>query len=370
MNIDDTGRAVSSIGPVTRRGVVYQRSRTLNCVDPLTGRLAWSRGNVEQGATISGDEDYVVVIPPGGDQATIYRMTDGELLGRRPLPAEANRWTTVERFVLAWDTNDRRYRLYLRDIWDQRDVWSEDVSADARATLTDDGMLALLDTNGRFVMHALTSDRVLIRTKLEPSAELHSLRVVPSGDDYILLANTESKQSPSRAIRNDYSLNAPVASSRMYVIDRTTGRLRWQVPASIDLHGFVLQQPSNSPALWFVRNVSNDNVKQASILCIDRRDGRIVYLKDDLPVQINEFNIFSNPSGTTSTISLNGQSITITFTDAPTPPSPPAQTGAASSLTSSGSALANMTGALFNSIKQQAGAEAQDDPFDDPTPKK
>ena len=129
----------------------------------------------------------------------------------------------------------------------------------------------------------------------------------------------------------------------MYVLNRETGELRWQVPAFIDEHGFVLQQPSNSPALWFVRNVSNtqavfsaNNVKQASVLCIDRRDGRILFAKEDIATQVNEFNVVSNANGTTSTISLPGRSITITFTDAPTPPAPPAQTGNASSLDPSG----------------------------------
>jgi hypothetical protein len=139
----------------------------------------------------------------------------------------------------------------------------------------------------------------------------------------------------------------------------------------------VLQQPSNSPALWFVRNVSNsqtvlspDNVKQASVLCIDRRDGRVLYSKEDISTQVNEFNVVSNQSGTTSTITLPGQSITVTFTDAPTPPTPPAQTGAASSLTASGSMLANIAGALFNALKQQVDADGQDTPFDDESPKK
>jgi len=377
-NLDDTGHAVSSLGPVTRQGVVYQRNRTLNCVDPLTGRLAWSQSGIEQGATISGDANVVVVIPPTESVATIYRMADGKDLGKRDLPAEASRWTTAERFVLAWDTHDGRYRLYLRDIWEQRDVWSEDVSDGAKATLMEDGMLALLDTNGRFVMHSLTSDHVLVRTRLERDDHLHSLRVVPSGDDYILFANTETSQSQSvsTTVRHAHPFNSPVASSRMYMIDRQTGRLRWQVPAFIDEHGFVLQQPSNSPALWFVRNVSNsqnvlapDNVKQASVLCIDRRDGRVLYSKEDISTQVNEFNVVSNESGTKSTISLPGQSITITFTDAPTPPTPPAQTGTASSLTSSGSSLANIAGSLFNSLKQRSGAELQDTPFDDESPK-
>jgi outer membrane protein assembly factor BamB len=334
----------------------------LNCVDPLTGRLAWSQTGIEQGATISGDANYVVVIPPGVDTATIYRMTDGKLLGQRPLPAEANRWTTAERFVLAWNTIGDRYSLYLRDIWEQRDVWSEDVSGAAKATLTDDGMLALLDTNGRFVMHSLTNDRILIRTRLEPDDSLHSLRVVPSGNDYILFANTGTTEQPaSRTIRNADTSNAPIATSRMYMIDRTTGQLRWPVPAFIDEHGFVLQQPSNSPALWFVRNVSNsqtvlqpDNVKQASILCIDRRDGRVLHSQDNIATQVNEFNIVTNPSGTASTISLPGRAITVTFTDAPTPPAPPAQTGIASSLTSSGDPSAN----------------AAESPFGDESPKK
>ena len=377
-NIDDTGHAVSSLGPVTRQGIVYQRTRTLNCVDPLTGRLAWSRGGVEQGAMISGDEEVVVVIAPSVDIATIYRMTDGKLLGQRPLPAEASRWTTNERFVLAWDTYDGRYRLYLHDIWQQRDVWSEDVSEDAKATLTEDGMIAILDANGRFVMHSLTSDQVLIRTRLEREEHLHSLRVVASGDDYIVFANTDLSQSESSPIdvRHAHPFNSPIASSRIYVIDRATGQLRWQAPAYIEEHGFVLQQPSNSPALWFVRNVSNtqnvlapDNVKQASVLCIDRRDGRVLYSKEDISTQINEFNVVSNESGTTSTISLPGQYMTITFTDAPMPPTPPAQTGTASSLALTGSKLANLAGSLFNTFQQLRDENGRDVPPDNNPPK-
>ncbi|MBC8350748.1 MAG: PQQ-binding-like beta-propeller repeat protein [Planctomycetes bacterium] len=380
-NLDDDGRAVSSLGPVTRQGVIYQRNRTLNCVDPLTGRLAWSRSSVEQGATISGDEELVLVADrkEGKDQASIYRTTDGKFLAHRPLPAKANTWAMIGRFVLAWDTNDRRLRLHLRDIWEQRDVWQEDVSEYAKATLTNDGMLALLDTNGRFVIHSLTSDRVLVRARLEPDANLNSLRVIPSGDDYILFANTNRTQSAStaRTVRHANAFNAPVATGRMYMIDRNTGQFRWQVPAFIDEHGFVLQQPSNSPALWFVRNVSTpqsvlapNNVRQASVLCIDRRDGRVLYVKEDIATQVNEFNVFSNTSGTTSTISLPGRSITVTFTDAPTPPTPPAQTGTASSLASSGSSLANAAGSLLDSLKEGSAAEVQDSPFDDESPKK
>lgn len=374
-NLDEAGRALSSLGPVTRQGVVYLRSRTLNCVDPLTGRVAWSQAGVEQGATIAGDAHYVIVIPPDGGEATVYRMTDGKLLGQRTLPAVANRWDTFGRFVLAWDTNGDRFRLYLKDIWEQRDIWSEEVSGDAKATLTDDGMLALLDTNGRFVMHSLSSDRVLMRTKLEPEESLHSLRVVPSGDDYILFANTEPKlgQTASRTIRNADTSNAPIATSRIYMIDRITGQLRWPVPAFIDEHGFVLQQPSNSPALWFVRNVSNaqtvlqpNNVKQASVLCVDRRDGRMLYAKEDIATQVNEFNIVTNESGTTSTISLPGRIITVNFTDAPTPPAPPAQTGDASHLTPGEDTQGNAFGFRPDPIERRNGEPAEAGLINDP----
>lgn len=372
-NLDDSGHAVSSLGPVCRNGVVYQRNRTLNCIDPLTGQLAWSRAGMPAGATISGDDKIVIISPPNEDPASIYRISDGKLLGERTLPAKANIWQLTGRFVLGWDSHDTRMRLYLKDIWQQNDVWSEDVSQDARATLTNNGLLALLDTNGRFVIHSLRDDSVIVRTKLEPDENLQSVRLIPSGEDYILFANTSRTNTgpDSPAIRHAHSFNAPVASGRMYLIDRDTGKLRWQVPAFIDEHGFILHQPSDSPALWFVRNVSNSRallspepVKQASVMCIDRRNGRIVFAKEDLATQVNEFNVASSASGTKSTIWLPGRAITVTFTDTPIPPTPPAQTGAASSLTSTGSALANMAGTFIDSLKQQSDNEAKDDPFE------
>ncbi len=372
-NLDSSGRAISSLGPVNQHGIFYQRSRTLMCVDPLSGQLVWSQSGLEAGSTIVGDTEFVLVVSPNADTAQVYRAADGKLLGQRHLPAVANRWTFASRNVLAWDTNGERSRLYLRDIWEERDIWSEEVSQGAKGTLIGGSELALLDVNGRFVIRSLTGEQVIVRTRLEAEEHLQSIQVLLSGDQYFVVANTDVTRltTTEGRVRTVAPFNAPLVTGRMYAFDRKTGQKAWPLPAFVQEHGFVINQPANSPALWFVRSKSSEqairssqNSDQASILCIDRRNGRILLEKDHIPTQANEFNIVSDPVAKTSSLSLPGRTFTLTFTDAPIPPEPPAQTGSASSLSARSSLLKSLVRS-FVRVWQRETDPAEVDLFGD-----
>ena len=74
---DAANRPLGKTGPVVRGGVFYQKTRTLICADPLTGRVNWSRTDFGQGADVFGDEEYVLVVPPEGGEATLLATLDG-----------------------------------------------------------------------------------------------------------------------------------------------------------------------------------------------------------------------------------------------------------------------------------------------------
>jgi len=378
-NLDvSSGRGVSSLGPFNTHGVFYERMRTLICADPLTGKPVWSQADVVQGATIFGDDDFIFVLPADGDVAAVFRAADGKPLGQRQLPAAANRWTTVGRYVLAWEAQGQRYRLYLRDVWGQSDVWSESFSENARGTLINDRAVAVLDRNGRFRIRSLSSDAVIVATKLVADNDLHAVRVVSSPEEYLVFAETHVAvdTSQTRTITAPHQLNAPIINARVYAFDRVTGASLWQIPAMIEENGLPLHQPNTSPALWFVRSISTQrtrltpqNSNRASVLCIDRRSGRILFQKDDIATQPNEYNILVDGREATSTLILPGHSFVLKFTNDPVPPEPPAQTGAASSLSDDSNSLSDMAGSLFRTLGQQTKREPQDTPFDDGKPK-
>ncbi len=73
-------------GPVNARYVCYQRKRSIVAVDPVSGDQLWVRQDIPFGSDIFGDEQYVFVLSPGSNEASVYRAIDGELLGTRKVP--------------------------------------------------------------------------------------------------------------------------------------------------------------------------------------------------------------------------------------------------------------------------------------------
>jgi len=373
-NLDAAGRAASSMGPVNEQGVFYQRMRTLFCVDALSGETIWSQGDIEQGAAIFGDEELTFVALPGQDRAVAFRSRDGERVATRDLPAAANRWALQGRHVLAWDVAGDRLRLYLRDIWQQRDLWSESFSRSVAGKLIGDGNVAVLDADGRLVIRSLQREQPLVQTRVEADSALAGLHVIASPEQYLLCAVTSlpASESRSRNVQSAHELGAPVADLRIYAVSRQRGTTRWSVPAVIPEHGLLLQQPSDSPALWFVRSISTEqtlrsprNSNHSSVLCLDRRDGRVLFSQDEIPTQPGEFNVVVDPGKKTSTLYLPNHSFTVTFTDEPVPPEPPAQLGIASSLPDGANRIADLFGAGLQTLKQQVQQAGQGSPFEE-----
>ena len=85
-NGGDQDMRANPFGPVNSRYVSFLRRRNLVVVDPFTGEPLWTRQDIPPGSEVFGDEQYVLVLPPTGDQASVYRGTDGQLLGTRKVP--------------------------------------------------------------------------------------------------------------------------------------------------------------------------------------------------------------------------------------------------------------------------------------------
>jgi hypothetical protein len=121
-----------------------------------------------------------------------------------------------------------------------------------------------------------------------------------------------------------------IVSGHVYAFDRASGKSQWAKPAYIDQQGFLAGQPNELPVFTFIRNVQSappnrNQPMHGSVLCLDKRTGRLVYSDDELP-QINGFDISGNLDDKTVTLSfaslLNqpGTSptpVTLKFTDEP-----------------------------------------------------
>ncbi len=305
-------------GPVNARYVSFVRRRSIVAADPLTGESLWVRQEIPQGCEVFGDEQYLLVLPPGGDEAQVYRGTDGQLLGTRKVPRPKNEVNAryinyggyglyqyggnaalanagiefLGRYVLTWqqgaDNNGRVLSLF--DPWQQKAVWpSRTFASGACVSMVGNEAVGVLEPSGHFVLVALADGHSIadLQLELRPHVPMLELIVARLGDQYIVLAHDnrvlgnggEDQLQPLQGMSC-----CPIRRARVYALD-LQGKLAWPAPVDIDHQQFLLGQPGRLPALIFAgfhnqfRNNGQNDVR-TSLVAVDRRNGRIVYDKD------------------------------------------------------------------------------------------
>lgn len=350
---DPTGRLNFTNGPITATGICYQKGRQMYCADPLTGETIWQRGMLEPTSDIFGDDEMLFVVGPNSDEALVLSAVDGRTLGKRKVPRADRRWATNGRRVLSWQQKGSKLTVRLDDMAVEpagTELWSVEVPLGTKGYLIDGEEVALLKTDGQLSIVSLTDGQSRLAAQLEPEPSLAWLQVQRSRDQYIIvtggpqIGGGEILAQPIMNVTSQHAL----MNGRVYAFDRHTGKSQWPVPAYISQHGFPTDQPAESPLLLFVRNLNvqkvNNNNWRASVLAIDKRDGRIVLENDDLNSSApgnragmaNNCEINADVDEKTVTLTIytpQVKSLTLKLTDKPQPPAPPAQTGVMSSLT-------------------------------------
>jgi hypothetical protein len=341
-----------SVGPVTPLGVCYQKNRQLVCVEPLTGKIVWERTLSESGCEIFGDEERIVVVPPKSGDALIISPIDGELVDRRKIDMPNFRWTTCGRNVLVWEelSGTQQIKLQLYDASNQgTGLWKREVKKGTRGYVIDGEELALLEPGGQFTIVSLASGKELLSQRPKDLAkladnDLDSILVLRSTDQYLLMAN----QRPTDVDRTFNAQPLPAGQmpglschGHLLAFDRASGSEQWPAAAFISQHGLAPDQPIDSPILFFVRKLSTMRGGAArrntmSVLAIDKRDGRIVFEDDSFLGDASYADLEADPAEHTVSLTVSAyqesRTVTIKLTDQPAAPQPPAQTGAASSL--------------------------------------
>lgn len=343
VSYDPSGRINFSTAPALSMGFCFQRGRQLICADPLTGQSLWERNFVPQQAEIFGDEELVFVADAKGDETLVLSAIDGSLVGKRKLEPADRRWTTHGRRVLAWEQAAATIKVRLYDAWKQgADLWSRQVPTGSRACLIDADELAVLEPGGQFTIVSLATGAVRFAVPLEPEPTIAWIQVVRTAGQYLLMVSQQESNEPQGGI-----LVQPLSSAgnqqtrlhgRVYAFQRGSGKLQWPVPAFVSHHCLPADQPVESPFLLFVRNRTDTNrtsaPTKASVLALNRRDGRIVFESDNCGGTANSCEIVADPAKQNVSLTLYSQtakSFVFQLTNKPMPPEPPGRTGVAAS---------------------------------------
>jgi hypothetical protein len=95
----------------------------------------------------------------------------------------------------------------------------------------------------------------------------------------------------------------------------------------IEQFGLPMDQPRETPVLLLLRQFTpaaaqGPRREQTSILCLDRRDGKPLLDKTDVPAQTSVFELVADRRKQTVTISLPAKTFVITVSDAAAPAVP------------------------------------------------
>lgn len=337
--IDQTGQPVGALGPLSPQGICFQRGRELRCVDPISGQDLWTRNDVDPGSDLFGDDEFLFAVAPGSTTARLFRLSDGEEIDSCPVPREEFRWATIGRRILTWDQVNHRMNLRLFDPIEERDIWNYRCAPNSKGYLLENRYVGVMQKEGQFDLITLADGSKVVETTLEPESDFGQIFMLASPEQFFLALN-----NPLRRPRFNLSvqsapggMHSPMIYGRLYAFDRRTGQASWQSPAFIDHYGLPLDQPTDSPALLFMRNVTNvttagQRTTVSSALLIDRRDGRILTEVSQPNTRTARYGMVARPESQEVSLLLPSKTVTLTLTNKPRPPEPPAQTGSHSSL--------------------------------------
>jgi outer membrane protein assembly factor BamB len=323
------------LGPVTNRYLCFQKLRTLDAVDPWSGKTLWSRSDIPAGSTIFGDHEHLFVLPPDRDDALLLRAIDGELLGTRKTPRPGNRQnmeeyclTTFGRRMLLWWPEDSQQRLLtMVDPLEGRDLWpGRSFANNAHTSVAGDRAVGVMQLDGHFVMTSLPDGRTLADVMLEPEPRLIDITLMANGGKYYLLTRSATNQEDSPIHIQQIpgcDPTTPIEQGHLYAFD-AQGKLLWPRPAVINRQFMLLNQPARLPVLSFASQLyeqNNDGSVQQflSLMVIDKRNGRVAY-KKAMTNSMGLIEVSGDAGKKTVDLTTQRETIRLTFTDQPLPP--------------------------------------------------
>jgi outer membrane protein assembly factor BamB len=322
---DAFNRRLGSIGPVNDDGVYFQRLHDLYCVNPLTGKTVWTRKNVGLGNDLFGDDELLFVAPPVDGDTQVLRTSTGASLGVRRVAPFNKRITTIGRHVLSWEPDGIKQMLVMRDAWLDQTEWSYSFAPHSKADVVSQEAIGILQPDGEFTLVSLADGKLLIKDRLEPEKSLTDINLLRTRDAYLLTTNSAARTEANVTMQPvPNASTSRLINGRLYAFDAATGKKLWPAPAVLAQQGLLLSQPSELPVLVFVRQILRPGAVSAqpklSVLCIDKRSGRVLYQNDQLTgAQVANFEIIGDAAAKTVVLTVASKMITLTFTDDPLP---------------------------------------------------
>jgi outer membrane protein assembly factor BamB len=263
---------LGQVSPFQGQIVCIQTPKMLNALDPLTGRILWSRTDVHPSNYLFADEDYVFVVELDNQNAPnstrVFRAVDGISVKAPDFTALfSKRLQLFGRYLLLSETgstNNVIVRLY--DIVTGQDVWKQTYPARSIVARSEDpGLTGIVEPNGKVHVIDLRARKEVMSGEM--NAPLERLKDVQA---FHLLADRNyfyfaSQTTPSNNggveenipnVMTQLGMRTVPVSGFLHAFARTSGNLVWDSPIKTPQY-LILDQFEDLPLLFLTARGSD-----------------------------------------------------------------------------------------------------------------
>jgi len=251
------------------RTICIQTPKALSALDPLTGRILWSRTDVHPRNYLFADEDYVFVVELDNDNrpnvTRVFRATDGIRVQAPDFAALFDkRLQVLGRYLLLSEsgaTNSVMVRLY--DIITGQDVWKQKYPARSLVARSEDvGLTGIVEPNGKVhVIDLRARKEVMAGEMYNPSERLKNVQAFYLLSDpncyYFASQTTAEKGGIPMGVLNvmtERGMRVVSLSGYLHAFDRKSGSLIWDY-LSDEPQYLMLEQFEDLPVLFLTARV-------------------------------------------------------------------------------------------------------------------
>jgi outer membrane protein assembly factor BamB/tetratricopeptide (TPR) repeat protein len=376
---DNFAQRVGQVSPFEGQTICVQTIDRLNALDPLTGRVLWSRENGCRNYLFS-DEDYVFVVELDATNnvtsSRVFRAADGISVKTAPdfSTLFPKRLQVFGRYLLLSDTSSSNgvvARLY--DIVTGKDVWKQSYPAGSKVASSEDATLtAVIEPEGKVHVIDLKARKEVMTGELWYGASdvkgVHGFHLLRDRE-YFYLATQDAPDKngggqfmgggwqPPNNVMTQWGMRTVPVHGKLHAFKRKSGEYKWGSDVKDPMY-LILDRFEESPVVFLtvrrlqMRNVGPGMVQpmgasSVHVLAIHKNSGRANVDFKDLPG--NTGNFFGARIDTRSnTVELLSQNLKIVLS--PAAPKPDGGKKAKPSGTSKSSAPKDSTAIGSGSI--------------------
>jgi outer membrane protein assembly factor BamB/tetratricopeptide (TPR) repeat protein len=275
------GQRLGQVSPFQGQTICIQTPKALSALDPLTGRVLWSRMDVHSRNYLFSDEDHVFVVELDNqnnpNSTRVFRAADGISVKAPDFAGVfGRRLQLLGRYLLLSESgpaNSVVVRLY--DIVTGKDVWNQKYAVRSLVAHSEDaGLTGVVEPNGKVHVIDLRAQKEVMSGEMNAPAErmknVQSFHLLSDRNYYYFASQTTPPNGGAAMAMPDvmtqYGMRALPVSGFLHAFERKSGNLVWDSPVKTPQF-LVLEQFEDLPLLFLAaRSLGNPNVAMGGVI--------------------------------------------------------------------------------------------------------